>query len=172
MSAEFASLSDFTGLDTAFLSGRLGVSEFEVNRWRAPHAHPPRAVLDLLDSVLRWQHQKLELLRDVAQNGQRVHLLRFYDELDFIAMYGDSFPYAAYERLIAIAFSDLRARGSSVVLHYFDADSYHLWRGRLSDTPQLRALWVVRLRDPSADLARADALLQGVLDDLNHSPDM
>lgn len=167
MSAEFASLSDFTGLDTAFLSGRLGVSEFEVNRWRAPHANPPRAVLSLLESVLYWQHQKLELLRRVAQNGQRVHLLRFYQELDFIAMYGDSFPYPAYEQLIATAFSDLRARQLSVVLHYFDADSYHRWRGRLSDTPQLRALWVARLNDPSADLARADDILQEVFGDFS-----
>lgn len=91
MSAEFASLSDFTGLDTAFLAGRLNVSESEVNRWREPNSNPPRAVLELLDSVLQWQHKKLELLRETAQSGQRVHLLRFYEELDFVAMYGDSF---------------------------------------------------------------------------------
>lgn len=164
MSAEFASLSDFTGLDTAFLAGRLSVSESEVNRWREPISNPPRAVLELLDSVLQWQHKKLELLRETAQSGQRVHLLRFYEELDFVAMYGDSFPYPAHERLIALAYADLRVRGLPVVLHYFDSVDYHLWRGGLPDTPQLRALWVVRLRDPAADLARADQLLQGALD--------
>lgn len=163
MSAEFASLSDFTGLDTVFLAGRLGVSESEVNRWREPNSHPPRAVIELLDSVLQWQHQKLELLRETAQQGQRINLLRFHDELDFIAMYGDAFPYPAHERLIALAYSDLRARNLPVVLHYFDARDYHHWRGGLSDTPQLRALWVVRLRDPAADLERADQLLQEAL---------
>lgn len=163
MSAEFASLSDFTGLDTPYLAGRLGVSENEVNRWRSPNANPPRAVLDLLESVLHWQHQKLELLRKAAQSGQRINLLRFYDELDFVAMYGDAFPYPAHERLIALAYSDLRARSLPVVLHYFDSRSYHDWRGSLPDTPQLRALWVVRLRDPAADLAEADQLLRGTL---------
>ena len=130
-----------------------------MQEWTTPQADPPRAVIETLDAVLTWQHEKLALLRSVAEQGQRVWLMHFTDELDFIAVYGDSLPWLAYERLISLAFADLRVAHLPAILHAFDAPAFHQWRGDRPDTAELRAHWLSTLGDPASDLAAADALI-------------
>ena len=160
MSGEFCALSDATGLDTQFWAGRLGVPETEAARWRTPTANPPRAVITLLDDVLAWQTSKLDLIETTARRGQRVHLLRFPDELDFIATFGDRLPWQAHERLIAQAYARLRTLNLPAILHDFDPHAFHQWRGTQPDTPELRARWLATRPDAAADLTAADHLIE------------
>lgn len=171
MSAEFYALTEATGLTPSYWAGRLGVSETTAQQWTTPHADPPRAVIDTLDAVLTWQHEKLALLRSVAEQGQRVWLMCFADELDFIAVYGDSLPWLAYERLISLAYADLRVAHLPAVLHTFDAQAFHQWRGDRPDTPELRAHWLATMGDPAGDLAAADSLIVSAFDAPERSGD-
>lgn len=159
MSAEFCALCDATGLDTEFWAGRLRMPAAEIDRWSAPTGAPPRAVIDLLDTTLRWQHSKLELLESTARAGQRVHLLRFPDELDFIATYGPAIPWKAHEHLIAQAYARLRVLQLPAVLHDFNAAAFHQWLGAYPDTPSARAQWLAGLTDAEGALAQADQLI-------------
>lgn len=159
MSAEFCALTEATGLDTSFWAGRLGVPEHQVNEWTTPSGNPPRAVIDLLDVALRWQQSKLDHLEQRARSGQRVHLLRFPDELDFIATYGNQLPWKVHEHLISLAYARLRSLQLPAVLHDFDAEAYHQWRGTQDDTHETRARWLSGQSDAAADLAAADQLI-------------
>lgn len=166
MTAEFCALSEATGLDTQFWAGRLGVPENEITRWQTTTAAPPRAVIDLLDHVLTWQTQKLDLLEQTARSGHRIHLLRFPDELDFIATYSDQLPWKAHERLIALAYARLRALQLPAVLHDFNAEAFHQWRDNTPDTPELRARWLSSLSDVAQDLATADRLISEAMQEI------
>ncbi|WP_058954754.1 hypothetical protein [Kocuria rhizophila] len=131
----------------------------EIRHWATPAGSPPRAVIDLLDTTLQWQHSKLELLEDTARAGQRVHLLRFPDELDFVATYGPTIPWKAHEHLIAQAYAQLRVLQLPAVLHDFDAAAFHRWLGATPDTPTARARWLAGLTDAEGALARADQMI-------------
>lgn len=159
MSAEFCALCDATGLDVEFWAGRLHMPATEIQRWQTPTGSPPRAVIDLLDTTLHWQHSKLELLETTARAGQRVHLLRFPDELDFIATYGPAIPWKAHEHLIATAYARLRVLQLPAILHDFDAAAFHHWLGTAPDTPTARARWLAGLTDAEDALDRADQMI-------------
>lgn len=170
MSAEFCALCDATGLDTEFWAGRLRMPEAEIQRWTIPAGAPPRAVIDLLDTTLQWQHSKLELLENTARTGQRVHLLRFPEELDFIATYGPAIPWKAHEHLIAQAYARLRVLQLPAVLHDFDAAAFHQWLGLTPDTPSARARWLAGLTDAEGALARADRLIAEAFEGTSFPP--
>lgn len=172
MSAEFCALCDATGLDTEFWAGRLHMPATEIHRWRTPASSPPQAVIDLLDTTLQWQHSKLELLENTARAGQRIYLLRFPDELDFIATYGPTTPWKAHERLIADAYARLRVLQLPAVLHDFDAQAFHHWLGTTPDTPTARARWLAGLADASSAWARADQMIADAFGEVSFLPEI